>query len=159
MSWKGLHHKGTEPLFADEWNTVVDALDELHESYGEIMSTLEKFKPPVALFVSNGLNQDTTVVVKGNASQTTKGAVPLGVTLTVKAGGTAFATLTPYTTGWLPYIYVEVRCSTAPTSGSITVLLVRTATSQDKLVDALEIRDTNTHSPDTDPDKVKILQW
>jgi len=30
MSWKGLRHKGIEPLFPDEWNAVVDALDELY---------------------------------------------------------------------------------------------------------------------------------
>ena len=30
MSWKGLRHKGAEVLTSREWNTVVDALDELH---------------------------------------------------------------------------------------------------------------------------------
>jgi len=30
MSWKGLRHKGTEVLRSSEWNTVIDALDELH---------------------------------------------------------------------------------------------------------------------------------
>jgi hypothetical protein len=29
MSWKGLTHKGTEILTPEEWNKVVDALDEL----------------------------------------------------------------------------------------------------------------------------------
>jgi len=32
MSWKGLRHKGTEILRASEWNTVIDALDELHDT-------------------------------------------------------------------------------------------------------------------------------
>lgn len=30
MSWLGLTHKGTEPLYSDEWNRVVDALDILY---------------------------------------------------------------------------------------------------------------------------------
>jgi len=30
MSWLGLTHKGTEPLYSDEWNRVVDALDTLY---------------------------------------------------------------------------------------------------------------------------------
>ena len=30
MSWLGLSHKGTEPLYSDEWNRVVDALDILY---------------------------------------------------------------------------------------------------------------------------------
>jgi len=31
MSWIGLRHKGVEPLFPDEWNAVVDALDILYK--------------------------------------------------------------------------------------------------------------------------------
>lgn len=30
MSWLGLTHKGTEPLYSDEWNRVVDGLDILY---------------------------------------------------------------------------------------------------------------------------------
>lgn len=30
MSWLGLVHKGTEPLYSDEWNRVVDGLDILY---------------------------------------------------------------------------------------------------------------------------------
>ena len=30
MSWIGLRHKGVEPLYPDEWNKVVDALDILY---------------------------------------------------------------------------------------------------------------------------------
>jgi len=35
MSWLGLRHKGTEPLYSDEWNKVVDGLDIL---YGYVSS-------------------------------------------------------------------------------------------------------------------------
>jgi len=31
MSWKGLKYKGTELLTSKEWNTMIDALDELHD--------------------------------------------------------------------------------------------------------------------------------
>jgi len=41
MSWIGLRHKGLEPLFPDEWNRVVDALDILYGYTGELKETLD----------------------------------------------------------------------------------------------------------------------
>jgi len=42
MSWKGLRHKGREILFPEEWNAVVDALDELHAG---MVILVDAFKP------------------------------------------------------------------------------------------------------------------
>jgi len=39
MSWLGLVHKGTEPLYSDEWNRVVDGLDIL---YGYVAGKLDR---------------------------------------------------------------------------------------------------------------------
>jgi len=39
VSWLGLTHKGTEPLYSDEWNRVVDALDIL---YGYVAGKLDR---------------------------------------------------------------------------------------------------------------------
>jgi len=38
MSWIGLGHKGVEPLYPDEWNRVVDALDILYGYVGDLDS-------------------------------------------------------------------------------------------------------------------------
>ena len=126
-------------------------------SYPHILRLM--LKPPVTIFVENGLDQDVTVQVKGNRVKSTAGAINVGASFTVAANSNDARTLTPDTSGWLPYIYVELQCSTAPSSGSVTVYLVRTRDDQVKLVDALEIRDTNVHNPDTDPNKIFIQEW
>jgi len=135
---------------------------------GSYPSTLEEIiaemlrkelKSPVTIFVENGLDQDVAVQVKGNRVKSTSGAINVGASFTVAKNSNDARTLTPDTSGWLPYIYVELQCSTAPSSGSVTVYLVRTRDDQVKLVDALEIRDTNVHNPDTDPSKVFIQEW
>lgn len=113
----------------------------------------------VTVFVENGLDQDVTVQVKGNRVSSTTGAVNVGSSFVVPKGSCDARTLTPDTSGWLPYVFVEVSCSTAPTSGALSVYLVRAAVDQPKLVDGLEIRDTAVHSPDTDPGKIFIAGW
>ena len=119
----------------------------------------KELKAPVTVFVENSLDQDVTVQVKANRVKSTTGAVDVGSSFTVPAGSSDARTLTPDTSGWLPYLYVELKCSTAPSSGSVTVHLVRTRDDQVKLADALEIRDTSKHDPTTDPDKVFIQEW
>jgi hypothetical protein len=37
--------------------------------------------------------------------------------------------------------------------------LVKGKDDEKKLIDALEIRDTDTHTPDTDSDKIFIEEW
>ena len=118
-----------------------------------------ELKSPVTIFVENGLDQDVAVQVKGNRQKSTTGAINVGSSFTVSANSNDARTLTPDTSGWLPYLYVELQCSTAPSSGNITVYLVKTKDEQVRLVDALEIRDTNVHSPDTDPTKMFIGEW
>jgi len=116
-------------------------------------------KSAVSVWVINDLDQDVTVQIKGNRVQSTTGGVNIGSSWTVPAGSSDFKTLTPDTCGWAPYLWVELSCSTAPTSGSIDVYLVRDRTEEEKLVDGLEIRDTSTHDPSTDPDKMFIKGW
>jgi hypothetical protein len=113
----------------------------------------------VSIFVDNGLNQSVTVQVMANRQSSTTKAVNVGSSFTVGANSSDSRTLTLDTSGWLPYIYVTVTCSTAPSSGSLTVYLVRSSADQPYLVNALAIRDTNTHTPDTDPSQVLIQEW
>jgi len=119
----------------------------------------EELKSPVTIFVENGLDQDVTIQVKGNRVKSTSGAINVGASFTVAKNSNDARTLTPDTSGWLPYIYVELQCTTAPSSGGVTVYLVRTREDQVKLVDALEIRDTSKHDPTSDPNKIFIQEW
>jgi len=112
----------------------------------------------VSLFVDNNLNQSVNVQIKANRASSTSDAVLVGSAFTVSATGSDARSLSLETSGKLPYIYVELKCTTAPTSGSVTVWLIKGDT-QVKLVDALEIRDTVTHTPDTDPTKCFIKEW
>ena len=113
----------------------------------------------ITIFVDNGLDQAVTVQVKANRVKEYAKAVNVGSAFTVSAGGTDARSLSVETSGWLPYIMVEVSCSTAPTSGALDVYLVRSKDDQPKLVDSLAIRDTSPHNPSTDPAKVMILEW
>ena len=127
--------------------------------YPDVKKIMKAVKSPVTIFVENGLDQDVAVQVRGNRVKSTSGAINVGASFTVAKNSNDARTLTPDTSGWLPYIYVELQCPTAPSSGSVTVYLVKTRDDQVKLVDALEIRDTNVHNPDTDPNKIFIQEW
>ena len=41
MSWLGLRHKGTERLYSDEWNLVVDGLDILYYRDQELKEEID----------------------------------------------------------------------------------------------------------------------
>jgi len=127
--------------------------------YEDIRIGLKAARGIVTIYVINTLNQTVTVQIKGNRTESTTNASEVGPSFTVPAGESDFRTLVADQSGVLPYVYVEVSCSAAPTSGSVTVYLVRGKDDEEKLVDALEIRDTDTHTPDTDPDKVFIEEW
>jgi hypothetical protein len=113
----------------------------------------------VTIYVINTLDQDVIVQVKGNRVQSTSNASGVGASFTIPAGKSDYRTLIAEQSGVLPYIYVELSCSTAPTAGNVTVYLIRGRDEEEKLVDALEIRDTAVHTPDTDPDKIFIRRW
>jgi len=85
--------------------------------------------------------------------------VNVGSPFTVSANSQDARSLSVETSGWLPYIMVEVSCAVAPTTGSLTIYRIKSKNDQIKLVDALEIRDTDTHTPDSDPDKILIQEW
>jgi hypothetical protein len=123
--------------------------------YAKIAEQLRRF----TVFVDNGLNQAVTVQVKANREASATKGVNVGSAFSVAAGSTDARIVSPETSGWLPYVFVEVSCSTAPTSGSLTIYFVKSKANQPKLVDALEIRDTSVHNPSTDPSKIFIVEW
>ena len=104
----------------------------------------EELKFPITIFVENGLDQDVEVQVKGNRVKSSEGAINIGLSFTVAKNSNDARTLTPDTSGWLPYITITARCSTAPSSGKLIVWLIRARDDQVKLME-LEIRDTEEH--------------
>jgi len=113
----------------------------------------------VTVFVDNGLNQAVTVQIKGNRVKDLAKSVNVGSSFAVPAGSADARTLTPDTCGWLPYLTASLQCSTAPTSGSVTVYLIRSRGDEVKIVDNLAIRDTNAHNASTDPNNIFIVEW
>ena len=79
----------------------------------------------ITVFVDNGLDQDVSVQVKGNRVNSVTGAVNIGSALTVAADDRESRTLTPDTSGWLPYIFVTVTASVAPTEDAINVYIIK----------------------------------
>jgi hypothetical protein len=116
-------------------------------------------KEPVTVFISNSLDQAVNVQVVACRDSACSDSVDVGSAITVPAGSKDARTLTPDTSGWLPFITVRVWCTTVPTSGSLDIWLVRSATDQVKIVDSLEIRDTDTHDTYTDPTRIFVVSW
>ena len=77
----------------------------------------------ITIFVDNDLNQDVSVQVKGNRVNSVTGAVNIGSAFTVAADDRESRTLTPDTSGWLPYIFVTVTAPVAPTEDAINVYI------------------------------------
>jgi len=120
---------------------------------------LYKFKKTVTIYVENSLDQPVTVQILGAPSNPPSSTVPIGTSFTVNAGSADFRTLIPEQAGWTPYITVSVSCSTAPTSGSVRVILLRIDGTSDVVVNNLAIRDTLAHTYVTDPNHIKIVPW
>jgi len=88
--------------------------------YSEPLEWLEE--KAVTIWISNTCNQPVTVQLKGNIRPSSLGAINIGASFDVAANSQNSRTLTPNTTGWLPYILVEVSYSVAPTRGTLTIL-------------------------------------
>jgi hypothetical protein len=126
-------------------------------AFGEL--TLRRVLGAVTVFISNGLNQAVNVQIVGCRDRSCSDSVEVGSVIVVPAGSKDARTLTPETSGWLPFITVRVWCTTAPTSGAVTVWLVRSADDQVEIVKNLEVRDTAVHTFATDPGKIFIREW
>ncbi len=74
----------------------------------------------VTFYITNTHNQALTVQVKGNRSNSTTGAVNIGSTFTIAATtGIEARTLVMGNDGYLPYLFITVTASVAPTTGNI----------------------------------------
>lgn len=82
------------------------------------------------IYVVNAHNQDISVQVKGNMIESIVGAVNIGVPFTVTAlvgitPGVEARSFTLGTTGWLPYIYLEVTAASAPILGNVNAYVIK----------------------------------
>lgn len=116
------------------------------------------FGRTITLYVINTLDQDVDVQVKGNRVKSTDNAADVGNSFTVASGTADYQSLVPEQSGITPYVYVELSCATAPTSGNVTVYQLEGGNVEKMMVDTLAIRDTDTHDPSTDSE-MNILSW
>ena len=79
----------------------------------------------ITVFVDNDLNESVSVQMKGNRVNSVTGAVNIGSAFTVAADDRESRTLTPDTSGWLPYIFVTVTAPVAPTEDAIDVYIIK----------------------------------
>jgi hypothetical protein len=112
-----------------------------------------------SVFVINNLNQSVNIQLVGCLDSLCNYSVPIGSVWTVSANSNDARTLTPGTSGWLPYITAQVWCSTAPSSGVLNVLLVKDRGLTYPIVSNLAITDTATHSVSTNPNNIFIVTW
>jgi hypothetical protein len=128
---------------------------------GVALSTLSlrRILGVVTVFIVNDLDRPVNVQIVGCRDRGCRDSVDVGSVVTVPAGSKDARTLTPETSGWLPFITVRVWCTTAPTSGVVSVWLVRSVEDQSLLVDSLEVRDTAVHTMATDPGKIFVREW
>ena len=94
----------------------------------------------------------------GNRTKDTTGAVAIGE-FRVEAMDWEARTIIPLVTGWVPYVYLDVWALDVPTSGYVTAWWIRERELETKLINGLQLRDTATHTPDSDPDKILIVEW
>lgn len=112
----------------------------------------------ISIYIDNGLNQNVTVQIKANREKAHAKAVTVGQSFIVAANSQVAKSMSIQTSGWLPYIMVEVFCNVVPTAGNLTIYRLKTK-NEVKLVDALGIRDGILHTSLTDSTKVLIQDW
>ena len=76
------------------------------------------------VFIHNELDQDVTIQVKGNWKESYEDAVNIGSSFTVTAGSSGSYGISVSQGNWLPYVFIEITASTAPTTGSIHAILI-----------------------------------
>ena len=110
------------------------------------------------IFVKNELNADVRVRLMANRERSTDYSVVVGE-FEVKAVSSEARTVIPAITGWLPYVYLEVEALGVPTSGRLSAWWIREREVEEYLIRGLELRDTATHNPLSDPNNIFIVEW
>jgi len=77
------------------------------------------------LYVINELNQTVTVQLKGNWTRRYDGSVDIGASLDVTTMKAGAKTVHIAKDEWYPFMWCELSCSVAPTSGAVHVRLIK----------------------------------
>ena len=75
------------------------------------------------IIIENGLDQQVTLQMQASAHSNFSNSFNVGSSVNVAATTDTYETSDNY----FPYIRFTAQCSTAPTSGDLTVLVIRTA--------------------------------
>lgn len=110
------------------------------------------------IFIDNTLNQTLIVQIRGNRVPDYQKSVVMGSVATVSPNTSTYRTLTPNTTGWLPYLTVDLRYTVAPTSGAVSIYRIKGTNDQAVIVSSLAIRDTSTYTP-LNTTAIRIVDW
>ncbi len=76
---------------------------------------------PKSIVVHSNLNQIVTVQLQGDVDESFSNPMNVGSSFNIAANTDDYATLTDY----LPFFRVVASCSTAPTSGDLTVFIAK----------------------------------
>ena len=109
-----------KPVFIGE-DTVINALAVRDTS--DHLSTVSDNRGaiPKTIVVYNSLNQNVLVQLQGDRDSGFDVAMPVGSEFTVTTGTHDYATISDY----LPYLRVRVKCSVSPSSGTVSVFILR----------------------------------
>jgi len=80
----------------------------------------------LSIFVKNNLDQQISVQVKSNRTNSVTGAKTVGTAFDVAASGNEARTIVPENDGWLPYYFITVTAAVIPTSGSVDTYIIGT---------------------------------
>jgi glutamate synthase domain-containing protein 3 len=106
---------GNDEVFGAE--AIRDTND--HDS---IVSDNTKFAPKT-VFVENGLDQTVTIQMQGAAIEDFSEFVDIGNSFNVSATSNDYQTITDY----FPFVRARATCSTSPTTGGLTVCILKRA--------------------------------
>ena len=78
----------------------------------------------VTFYVDNDLDKDVSAQVFGNRTESVTKAVSIGSAFNVTAGDAVAKAITSQATGMMPYMFVRVTASSAPTTGNVNVYAI-----------------------------------
>jgi hypothetical protein len=100
---------------------IIDALAVRDTSNHNSSGSENKGYIPKTIIVHNGLNQQVSIQVQGSVDDTFNNPLTVGNSFNVAASTDDYDVLTDY----LPFLRVVASCTTAPTTGTLTVYLAK----------------------------------
>jgi len=144
--------------------TLVLGKESMYFGYRALMSLLNTIyshirKNAVTVVVYNGQDQPVNVQLIGCIDSVCTYSVNIGSAFIVNSKQTVAKTLTPDTSGWMPYLTASLQNTATPTIGAVLVEVIRTATDYQYITYSFAMWDTNVHNYKTDPNYILIVPW